>query len=1235
MVCVFGCGLFFFPSHSRCSSGLLFHTAIGRRVGFGPATALATSGGPRQTTVADVDGDGNLDVVLGKGNAGDVEVYFNTGGSGSDMSFSTALVVDNNMPSLFGVVAADFDGDGDVDLAGASFGSNAVYWYENGGGGTFPEARKLASGTMNEAHDLRAADFDGDGDVDLVVYRRYNPRISWLRNSDGNGTFTFMDTGSPTGYGKYLDVADIDGDGDVDVVSDDLSGNVWKWTNSGSGSFSRDLIQGGTGGVRLVFGDFDGDGDQDFALAVGGLPSLAWYRNNGGGGFFRKTVSSLVSTPGEGVTAMDVDDDGDLDLVATNSGSDRPSWFENVGGADVFDPTPHYISTGALGGTFLSNGDFNNDGVADVVLSSLSPSRAEVIGVFPQYCPDFEAGALYAWTYTFEHPDWKAQAVCSPGYGLFGVGTRWCMFGTSTWDAGAPPTCVFNASSVNLVIPPETFPTTAGSSFPFLLQGSGSGLAGSSSVEYVISGGGPPVVSPSTYDPVEDSYSSTWTAPQVPGDYDVSFLIDGNVVATLTFNVVPSVFAGRVEGGSAATAIQGVQLNVRVLLEDEFGNAIVLPSEGFEGAPLGTLPFGVELSAFFRLDVASSTANVNLALTPRRDGSGFDAFASITTVVVGPHTLSVFQNGVDHVPGSPVAVSSVCPPGTALEVGSTTTCVAFPCGSLSIRVANENATQGSGSSFCVCVQGAYAVDYGENGVVVCAPCPQGARCALGLDPPSPLPGFYPSSNDTFVRCLRPSTCLGGTQVCARGSYGYMCNTCSSGFYTTSTKECEECPSNAVPIFSGLVVGLVMVGLSLALVVGVGMGRSGKDEPESSSSNVGERRSDRNNLRKRKMPASVSIVLVHMQVVGILAAAKFDWSDSAESAMAFFRVTNLEGNIAATECSISSFHVKYLVSVAAPLIVLATAMIAVVVAKALGLFGLGDVRVRTVVDGVIFSVVPLLYIPISKASFDVFDCVRLPNGDFVIDSDPGVACFDSDWWSIAWFGGLVVILFVLGAPAYFLGTILVRRHKLLDPRTFKQYGSLYKLFLTTYYWAGIADIGKRLLIVCVATFFSEHVLWQICLLYVLLSGSSYFVFAVQPYFFPLYNVLEFRLSIVTLGILSLGTASYAERNTNSSSTTVFVALIFLICAMIFISLIAIVQDARQVFQERGSDMVGSVSRARSTALVATLNLEAEELDLDPSVKQIMDSLCVALTRDAGGGLPRDRSLTYDEIELESQ
>merc|ERR1712065_4138 len=118
-----------------------------------------------------------------------------------------------------------------------------------------------------------------------------------------------------------------------------------------------------------------------------------------------------------------------------------------------------------------------------------------------------------------------------------------------------------------------------------------------------------------------------------------------------------------------------------------------------------------------------------------------------------------------------------------------------------------------------------------------------------------------------------------------------------------------------------------------------------------------------------------------------------------------------------------------------------------VAKALGLFGLGDVRVRTVVDGVIFSVVPLLYIPISKASFDVFDCVRLPNGDFVIDSDPGVACFDSDWWSIAWFGGLVVILFVLGAPAYFLGTILVRRHKLLDPRTFKQYGSLYKLFLT--------------------------------------------------------------------------------------------------------------------------------------------------------------------------------------------
>merc|ERR1711916_97744 len=124
---------------------------------------------------------------------------------------------------------------------------------------------------------------------------------------------------------------------------------------------------------------------------------------------------------------------------------------------------------------------------------------------------------------------------------------------------------------------------------------------------------------------------------------------------------------------------------------------------------------------------------------------------------------------------------------------------------------------------------------------------------------------------------------------------------------------------------------------------------------------------------------------------------------------------------------------------------------------------------------------LIYIPMAKASLIIFDCTRLPNGDYVLDVDPGVACGDAPWWGVAWLGFLVVVLFVMGIPVYFLWCIVKKRRKLMTPDTYARYGALYRLYRLPYFWGGVADLGKRLGIVVAAIFASEHVLVQIGLL----------------------------------------------------------------------------------------------------------------------------------------------------------
>ena len=133
---------------------------------------------PEWVTAADVDADGDLDLVAAIGETnGQVAVFPNAGNGtfGAAVYFSTGSADPN------AVIAMDFDGDRDVDLATANESSNSATVLANNGTGAFSGAQQLATGANPEA--LAAGDLDGDGDLDLLVSNRNSNSVSVLRNT--------------------------------------------------------------------------------------------------------------------------------------------------------------------------------------------------------------------------------------------------------------------------------------------------------------------------------------------------------------------------------------------------------------------------------------------------------------------------------------------------------------------------------------------------------------------------------------------------------------------------------------------------------------------------------------------------------------------------------------------------------------------------------------------------------------------------------------------------------------------------------------------------------------------------------------------------------------------------------------------------------------------------------------------------------------------------------------------
>ena len=351
---------------------------------------------PYTIELADVDGDGDLDFVVGSVYGGDLKWFENDGSSVP--RFSQHDVV-SDAGWVYGASVADMDGDGDMDII--SSGPGSLTWYENSGGEN-PEFTPVRLANINSGREIFLKDLDGDGDLDIIGTDNSSDSVTWYKN-DGSADPSFAAVPIDTNANGAQDVhvEDIDGDGDLDIVvaSQDSDSIDW-YENSGGANptWKKTVITDELDAANGVFmADMDGDGDMDILSASQDDSRIAWYENDGNpdpsftaidiakdeccGRNPRDPVTGqdLPASVGQAldVRAADFDGDGDLDVITSNAsgdfhvyrndGNDSPSFSQEVF-AEGENPYSRAIE--------MDHGDIDGDGDLDVISFS---AEADVI----------------------------------------------------------------------------------------------------------------------------------------------------------------------------------------------------------------------------------------------------------------------------------------------------------------------------------------------------------------------------------------------------------------------------------------------------------------------------------------------------------------------------------------------------------------------------------------------------------------------------------------------------------------------------------------------------------------------------------------------------------------------------------------------------------------------------------------------------------------------------------------
>jgi hypothetical protein len=332
------------------ASNVTILTGAGNGTFTATTTAANTTGSsPAGIAAGDFNADGRTDLATANSIPGNVTILTGSGTGTFTATTPPANVTGSNPGAI---VAGDFNNDGNTDLATANATSNNVTILTGAGNGTFTAATTPANSTGTQALAIVAGNFNGDANTDLATANAASNNVTIFTGA-GNGTFSAATTAAnTTGTQPFaITAGDFNADGKTDLATanaNSTSHNVTILTGAGNGTFTAATPPAnttGSGPRGIVTGDFNNDGKSDLATANDTASSVGVLLNTsrpaiGLGGFvpFPTTQATLASSS----QTVTVTNSGDHLLHVTSvslSGSD-PDSFSISGTTCLTSPVP-------------------------------------------------------------------------------------------------------------------------------------------------------------------------------------------------------------------------------------------------------------------------------------------------------------------------------------------------------------------------------------------------------------------------------------------------------------------------------------------------------------------------------------------------------------------------------------------------------------------------------------------------------------------------------------------------------------------------------------------------------------------------------------------------------------------------------------------------------------------------------------------------------------------------------
>ncbi|GEM_PF-3671059 len=359
------------------------------------------TGANEQTNLIDIEGDGDLDLLVAAStNNNQLQVFVN---NGSDMDSVFVLFnydnlsEDINFNEPTDVEVVDIDHDGDDDIVVRNFRTVLVHRNDGDGVFTVVELDFDFTGSFVNVIGMEFGDIDNDGLTDIIFGTFQPSEVIWARNT---GNLSFSDTEVLLTAGQLLvqgqtrissmAVFDVDNDNDSDVfVTHHASGTTdfsYLAINNGDDTYAISQIFNSPRSTTAT-ADFNGDGFMDFARSNNdGNGNITYYLNDGANNFpetvLRNFTTVMSTVRANNVFAADVDNDGDQDIIAglvVGLTTGRAAIYFNDGAANFSNETIVFVATNFAtfqGGTqtIKENSilpfDFDDDGDVDFITNS-------------------------------------------------------------------------------------------------------------------------------------------------------------------------------------------------------------------------------------------------------------------------------------------------------------------------------------------------------------------------------------------------------------------------------------------------------------------------------------------------------------------------------------------------------------------------------------------------------------------------------------------------------------------------------------------------------------------------------------------------------------------------------------------------------------------------------------------------------------------------------------------------